>query len=293
MSEFRGIFPYLVSPVNSDGSIKEKVLEDLIEHLISKGVHGITVLGSTGEFAYLNFDQKKKIVEVAVRSAKNRVPVIAGVSHPSSTEAARQAAVFEKMGVDGILVVLTTYFPLTRDQVVEYFETVSRAVSLPIVVYNNPKFSKFDLDIETVVQLSGIPGVEYLKDASGNTGKILTIMNLVGDRLKIFSASASIPLSVMMFGGVGWMAGPACVIPEQAVKLYDLVEKRRWDDAIELQKKLWKINHIFQKYGLAPCIKAALQIQGFDVGDPVPPLRPVDEKARDEIRAVLEEVTGL
>ncbi len=290
MSGFKGIFPYLASPVNRDGSIREEVFRDLIEHLISKGVHGITVLGSTGEFAYLNFEQKRRLVEIAVDAAGGRVPVIAGVSHPSSVEAARQAVIFKELGVDGILVTLVTYFPLKRDQVVDYFRTIAEAVKLPIVVYNNPRFSKFDIDVETVVELSKIPHVDYLKDASGNTGRLLTIMNLVGEKIKIFSASASIPLSVMMFGGVGWMAGPACVIPTQAVRLFELAEKRMWDEAIELQKKLWKINHVFQKYGLAPCIKAALQIQGFDVGDPIPPLKPLDGEAREEIRSVLKEI---
>ncbi len=287
MSKFEGIYPYLVSPINEDGSVKEEVFKKLIDHLIESGVHGITVLGSTGEFAYLNWEQKKEIVRVAVEAAGGWVPVIAGVSHASSIEAARQAKEFENMGVDGILAILDTYFPLSEDQIVDYFKTIAESVNLPIVIYNNPKFSRTDLSVSVIEKMAKIPNIEYLKDASGNTGKLLTIMNRLGNRIKIFSASASIPLSVMMFGGVGWMAGPACVIPRQAVKLFNLAKQKKWDEAISLQKRLWRINEVFQKYGLAPCIKAALEIQGFPVGNPIPPLKPLDETAREEIKDIL------
>ncbi len=287
MGDFEGIFPYLVSPVDHEGNVKRDVLENLIDHLVGTGVHGITVLGSTGEFAYLSWEQKKEIVKVAVEASGGRVPVIAGVSHASSLEAAKQAKKFEKIGVDGILAILDTYFPLSEDQIVDYFKTIAESVNLPLVIYNNPRFSRTDLSVNVIEKLAKIPNIEYLKDASGNTGKLLTIMNRLGNRIKIFSASASIPLSVMMFGGVGWMAGPACVIPRQALRLYNLARQRKWDEAIELQKKLWRINEVFQKYGLAPCIKAALEIQGFPVGDPIPPLRPLNEAQREELKDVL------
>lgn len=128
------------------------------------------------------------------------------------------------------------------------------------------------MTLEAIEILAEIPNVQYLKDASANTGNLLSIINRVGDKIKVFSASAHIPLFVVMLGGVGWMAGPACVIPRQSVELYDLVHQRRWDEALALQKRLWSINRIFQKYSLAPCIKACLERQGFDVGDPIPPL---------------------
>ncbi|MEZ4707761.1 MAG: dihydrodipicolinate synthase family protein, partial [Caldilineaceae bacterium] len=109
----------------------------------------------------------------------------------------------------------------------------------------------------------------------------------VGDRLKIFSASAHIPLAVMLIGGVGWMAGPACVAPAQSVRLYELAKAEQWREAMTLQRDLWRINEVFAKYSLAACIKAGLQIQGFAVGDPLPPQQPLTPQERDEVRAVL------
>lgn len=287
MSEFCGVYPYLVSPMNTDGTVKEAVLRDLVEHLIKKGVHGLTPLGSTGEFSYLTWEQRKSVVEIVVDAAKGRVPVIAGVCHASTAEAARQAKKFEEIGADGVLAVIDTYFPLKDDQVYEYFAGIAHAVNCPVVLYTNPKFQKTDLSLPVIEKLADIPNVEYLKEASGNTGKLLTIVNKVGDKIKIFSASAHIPLFVMMLGGVGWMAGPACVIPEQSIKLYDLACEGKWDEALIYQKKLWDINRSFQKYGLAPCIKAALEIQGFAVGDPIPPLKPLNQQDKEELKEIL------
>ncbi|MCK4787314.1 MAG: dihydrodipicolinate synthase family protein, partial [Desulfobacteraceae bacterium] len=118
--EFSGIFPYLVTPLDESGNLKEGVLRDLVNHLISKGVHGLTPLGSTGEGAYLDWPTKKRVVEIVVEAAAGRVPVIAGVNEMTTNGTVKQAKETEHIGVDGILVVLPTYFPLADQQVVEH-----------------------------------------------------------------------------------------------------------------------------------------------------------------------------
>jgi 4-hydroxy-tetrahydrodipicolinate synthase len=290
---FAGVFPYLVSPVDAEGKVKDAVLADLVDHLIRKGVHGLTPLGSTGEFAYLTWPQRQRIVEVVVEAAKGRVPVVAGVAHTSIAEAVRQAREMEKIGADGILAIMDTYFPVPPDGVVAYFRGIAEAVSCPVVLYTNPSFSATNLSLEMIETLAETPNIGYLKDASANTGNLLSLMNRLAGKIQIFSASAHIPLAVMMFGGVGWMAGPSCVVPAQSVRLYELARDRRWDEAIEAQKDLWQINRIFQKYSLAPCIKACLELQGFAVGAPIPPLQPLKGQAIKEIEEVLKSLAAL
>jgi 4-hydroxy-tetrahydrodipicolinate synthase len=94
----------------------------------------------------------------------------------------------------------------------------------------------------------------------------------------------------MLIGGVGWMAGPACIIPRQSVELYNLCQAACWDDAMKLQKKLWRVNEAFARFNLAACIKAGLAIQGYDVGDPVPPQAALTAEQRKMVEAVLREV---
>ena len=288
--DFTGIFPYLVTPIDQSGNLKEDVLRDLVNHLISKGVHGLTPLGSTGEGAYLPWELKKRVIEVVVETTAGRVPVIAGVNEITTNGAVKQAIETERIGADGILVILPTYFPLSDHQVVEHFRAVARAVSCPVTLYTNPKFAKWDFTIPMLEKLAEEPNIRYLKDASGNTGKLLSIINTLQDRIKIFSASAHIPLFVFMMGGVGWMSGPACLIPEQCVRLYDLAQEKMWEEAFELQKTLWSLNIAFQKYSLASCVKAGLEMQGFPVGAPLPPQRQLDEEGKRVVSQILTNI---
>lgn len=290
MSEFHGVFPYLVSPVDADGTVRTNVLAELCDDLIGAGVHGLTPLGSTGEFAYLNAAQRSTIVQTTIEAAKGRVPVVAGVASTSTADAVAQARAYQKLGANGILAILEAYFPLTDAQVESYFRAIANAVDIPVVIYTNPQFQRSDLTLDTIARLAEHPRIGYIKDASTNTGRLLSIMNRCGDSLRVFSASAHIPAAVMLIGGLGWMAGPACIIPRQSVQLYDLGKAGRWDQAMALQRRLWRINEAFARFNLAACIKAGLAIQGYDVGDPVPPQSPLTSDARKVVEAALREL---
>ncbi len=290
---FRGVFPYLVSPIDGAGNVMDDVLTALVDHLIHSGVHGLTPLGSTGEFAYLNRQQRRRIVEIVIKSSQGRVPVVAGVAATSTPDAVAQARDYEQAGADGILAIMEAYFPVAQAGVLDYFTKIAEAVSCPVVLYTNPNFQRSDLTIDAIERLADVPNILYLKDASTNTGRLLSIMNRVGERISIFSASSHIPLCVMMIGGVGWMAGPACLIPTESVELYNLALARKWDDAVRLQRRLWRINQVFARYSLAACIKAGLEMQGFQVGDPLPPQVSLDQEARREIRKALLSVGAL
>ncbi len=111
--------------------------------------------------------------------------------------------------------------------------------------------------------------------------------------MQVFAASAHIPACVMMIGGVGWMAGPACLVPRQSVALYDACRRRDWEAAIEMQKPLWSINQVFAKYNLAACIKGGLELQGYRVGAPLPPQPSLSVEALSEVRAVLKSLGAL
>jgi len=269
------------------------VLTQLCEDLIQAGVHGLTPLGSTGEFAYLNPAQKHRLVEVVVTAARGRVPVVPGVAATTITTAVSQAKEYEALGASGILAIIETYFPISEDGIFTYFRAIAEAVSLPIVLYTNPNFQSTDLSLAVIERLSHIPNISYLKDASHNTGRLLTILNRVKGNMQVFAASAHIPTCVMLLGGVGWMAGPACVAPTQSVALYELCRKGMWEQAMKLQRNLWQLNQVFAKYNLAACIKGALQLQGYPVGDPFLPQAPLSAEGLTEVRQVLEFIGAL
>jgi len=284
---FRGVFPYLVSPVDSSGEIKADVLGRLCDDLIKAGVHGLTPLGSTGEFAYLSWPQRRRVVEIVVDTARGRVPVIAGVASTTIADAVSQSREFERIGCSGILAILEAYFPISDEGVFAYFSAIAKAVSVPLVLYTNPNFQRSDLSLPIIDRLSRIPNVDYIKDASSNTGRLLSIINQTEGRMKVFSASAHIPACVMLIGGVGWMAGPACLAPRQSVELYEFCCRGFWDAAMNLQRRLWVLNQAFAKYNLAACIKGGLELQGYAVGVPLLPQAPLPPDGIAEVKRAL------
>jgi 4-hydroxy-tetrahydrodipicolinate synthase len=293
MHDFHGVFPYLVSPVDASGRVLTDVLGRLANDLIANGVHGLTPLGSTGEFAYLDREQRTAVVRATIEAAAGRVPVVAGVASTATDDAVAQAQSYQHLGADGILAILEAYFPVKDAQVEAYFRAIADAVDIPVVLYTNPQFQRSDLSLDVIEKLSAHPRVRYIKDASTNTGRLLSIMNRCGGGISVFSASAHIPACVMLIGGVGWMAGPACLIPRQSVRLYDLCRAGKWVEAMELQRRLWQVNEAFARFNLAACIKAGLENQGYPVGNPVPPQAPLGAEERRLVAAALAEVAGL
>ena len=292
MSGFHGVYPYLVSPIDAQGSIKTEVLARLADDLIKAGVHGLTPLGSTGEFAYLTREQRAAVVRTTIEAAAGRVPVIAGVASTATADAVAQARHYQSLGADGILAILEAYFPLQDAQVESYFRAIADAVDIPVVLYTNPQFQRSDLSLDVIARLSEHPRLGYIKDASTNTGRLLSIMNRA-PKMKVFSASAHIPAAVMLIGGVGWMAGPACIVPRQSVRLYELCRAGQWPQAMKMQRDLWRINEAFARFNLAACIKAGLAIQGYAVGDPVPPQAALTAEQRKALETILADVARL
>lgn len=291
---FSGVYPYLPSPVHGSGEVNKTTLADLVDHLIEAGVHGLVPLGSTGEFAYLDPVQRREVVTTVIAANRGRVPVLAGVASTSTRDAVEQTEFMVDAGADGILAILEAYFPLGEDAVEAYFTAIAAAAKgRPVVLYTNPQFQRSDLSLPVIERLSHIPNIGYIKDASTNTGRLLSIIERSQGRLKVFAASAHIPVCVMMIGGVGWMAGPACVVPRQSIALYEAAMRQDWNAAMELQRPLWRVNEIFAKYSIAACIKTALELQGFAVGAPIAPQIPLGEAARAEIAEVLRMVGGL
>src|SRR6056297_945357 len=293
MRDLRGVVPYLPTPMTATGEVDDAALRRLVDHLIDQGLHGLTPLGSTGEFAYLDFAAKERVVAATVEAARGRVPVIAGVAATTTREAVAQARRWAQIGADGILAVLEAYFPISDAGVVAYFTAVADATDLAVTLYTNPNFQRVDLSLEVIDQLSHHPNIVFLKDASTNTGRLLSILNRTEGRIGVFAASSHITTAVMLIGGRGWLAGPSCLIPRQSVRLFDLCEAGDWTAAQALQRDLWAVNQVFATFNLAGAVKAGLKLQGFDCGDPAPPQSALGPDAVEAVRRALTRVGAL
>ncbi len=285
-----GVYPYLVSPLRTDGSVDTAALGALVDDLVLAGVDGLSPLGSTGEVMYLTRAQREDVVTTTVAAAAGRVPVVAGVSAFSTVDAVEQAQRFVALGADGLVVMRQHAFAVSAAAASRYFADVAAAVDVPIVLYTNPALLGSDLTPDAIAALAAHDNIRYVKDASGNTGRIVSILERVGDSMGVFSASAHVPLLVYQLGGMGWMAGPACAVPHAALALHRWHTAGDTARAMALQRAMWPLNEAFTAYPLGACIKAALALRGYDVGAPVAPQEPLGADGIDRLRAALARI---
>jgi 4-hydroxy-tetrahydrodipicolinate synthase len=204
-----------------------------------------------------------------------------------------QANRWAELGADGILAVMEAYFPVPDAGVIAYFTAIADATDRPVTLYTNPNFQRSDLTLDAIDALSHHPNILFVKDASTNTGRLLSILNRTEGRIGVFAASSHITTAVMLIGGRGWLAGPSCIIPRQSVRLFELCEAGKWDEAMTLQRELWAVNQVFARFNLAGAVKAGLRLQGFDCGDPAPPQPALTAEQVAAVRKVLEKVGAL
>ena len=249
-------------------------------------MHGLTPLGSTGEFAYLNWAQRRRVVEVEPEAAAGRVPVVAGVAATATADAVAQARAFDALGCDGILAILEAYFPLKDDAIEGHFRAIAGATerlwcSTPIRISSAlicpcPCSRPWP-------RCQTLPTPEMrpqTPDASSPSWKPRR------GSWRFFPARP-MPAAVMLLGGVGWMAGPACVAPRESVALYEACRRGAWEDAMALQRPLWRLNQLFARHMLAPCIKAGLAPPGLRLRRPPSAPGAPRAEAQEDVRRTL------
>lgn len=304
MTGLRGIIPYLPTPLCASPSgsgagarVDAQAVSRVVFHVLRAGVDGLSPLGSTGEVMYLTPEQRVDMVHATVAASRDfaraqgtsPVPVIAGVAAFSIEGIRQQIVHYEAAGAAGFVVIMQRYFPLTDAEQYAFYAAAAQATDLPIVVYSNPLLGA-TITPDLAERLTAIPNVRYIKDASGKTGTLLSIQNRVGDRFGIFAASAHIPAAVFELGGIGWMAGPACVAPHAAVALWRSWGRRDRSRMWQIQRAMWPLNEMFSQYSAAAFIKFALNEQELHVGVPCPPQSAISGTAAESVRARLKAV---
>lgn len=269
---WQGVFPYLVTPSDAKATLREDALKQMIDFVIDAGVHGITPLGSTGEMAFFTEEARDRVIAVAVEHAQGRVPVVSGVGGFSTVATVRQAGLAKRRGVDGLLVTLQAYTPLSDQQIIQFYTDVASETDLPIVIYHHHKLCHVELSLDVAHALAAIDNIYYVKESSGN----LTFFNnapALGEAgLHLFGATAVSPVISMLLGAIGWMSGPACVFPRESVAMYDLCREGRYAEAVALERAIGPALAAFRKFGPAPATKALLRARGLDMGDTVAPV---------------------
>ena len=287
-TRFTGTGTALVTPFRQDGSLDEKALEGLIQRQIKAGIDFLVPCGTTGESPTLTHEEHLRVVEIAVKLTKGKVPVLAGAGGYNTTEVITRARELEKIGADGILSVTPYYNKPTQEGLYQHFRAIAEAVSLPVILYSVQGRTGVNIEPATVKRLAEIENIVGIKEASGNISQMAAILNAVPEDFIVLSGDDAITLPLMALGGRGVISVVSNEIPAEMVHLTRLALRGDFDEARDIHRRYHPLMEInFVESNPIP-VKAALA--EMELLEPVwrLPLVPPKAENRARIRAVLE-----
>jgi dihydrodipicolinate synthase/N-acetylneuraminate lyase len=267
-AELQGIMVALPTPFADDGSIDAAGLEAHINRLIDAGVHGLVPGGSTGEFTALSTQERKTLIEICVKAAAGRVPVVAGTGETSTSKCVELAKHAGEAGAAALMVVPPFYDAVNLKQLRELFSEIHTASGLPIMYYNIPSASGLTLSPKEIAGLSDV-GCKYLKDTSGNAPALTELLFDAdcNSRVTAFNGWDTLTFYGLAAGAKGSVWGATNVIPELSVQLWDAVAvKGDLKKGRELWAKIWPICHFLESHNYASAVKTGMEVRGWKTG---------------------------
>jgi 4-hydroxy-tetrahydrodipicolinate synthase len=294
MSEFKleGVFPALVTPFKKDESIDEEAFHALIQHVMPN-VDGIVPCGTTGEFVYLDLEERKRLLDMAIDEVRGGKHVIAGSGACSTKHAIELTNYAKDAGADASLIVSPYYLNSTDKGQYEHFYQIAKKTDFPIIMYNIPQCTGSFLPRMVIEDLAKIDNIIGLKDSSGNLTYTLEVLEKVRNKINVVIGHDEVVLPALAAGCKGMILASAQVFPDIWQELFKAVKDRDLEKAQELQMKVQKLARIFCRYGGAVPVKAALRMMGLTMGRTRKPLREggvIIHEDREEIWVELEKL---
>ena len=286
---FKGCGTALATPFDENG-INFKVFEEMIENQIKNNVDALIVCGTTGESATMTEKERKDAVKFVVDIAKKRVPVIAGTGSNNTVQAIAMTKYAEEVGCDACLVVTPYYNKTTQAGLIAHYIAIAESTKLPIILYSVASRTGVNILPETCLELSKIPNIVAIKEASGNISQITKIKQLCKDNLNIYSGNDDQVIPILSVGGIGVISVLSNVAPkythDMCMKFFDGNLK----EALDMQlKALDLISALFSEVNPIP-VKHALKLIGFDFGLPRLPLVELTEKNKAILEKAMKEM---
>jgi 4-hydroxy-tetrahydrodipicolinate synthase len=286
---WRGVFPAVTTQLKQDQSLDLDASVRHIGALTDSGVTGLIMLGSLGENQSLDPDEKRRIVEAAVKAANGRVPVLSGVAENSTAAACRYVRDCEKLGASGFMLMPAMVYKGDPRENMAHFRAVARATGLPIMIYNNPISYGNDITPALFAELADTPNFVALKESSGDTRRITDLHNTVGDRYAIFTGVDDLALEASILGIDGWVAGVGLAFPRENQYFWELTRRGEWDKAREIYRWFTPLLHLDTHPKFVQYIKLAIQECGLGAEWVRAPRLPLAGEERDRILKIIRD----
>jgi 4-hydroxy-tetrahydrodipicolinate synthase len=285
-----GIIAYPITPFGEAGVDVDR-LTGLVEAMVDAGVHAIAPLGSTGESAYLSFAEWKTVVDATVAAVAGRVPVVVGSSDLTTAGTVARAEYSQQAGATAVMVIPVSYWALNEREIVQHYTSVSDAISIPIMAYNNPATSGIDMSPTLLNHMfESITNVKMVKESTGDIQRMLDLKQLSSGELPFYNGSNPLVLKALLAGASGWCTAAPCLRPAPVIALYEAVAAGDTARATEIYEELLPLLSFIVSKGLPPAVKSGLDILGEPAGVPRPPLLPLDAEDRTQLDSILTHV---
>ncbi|OHX49805.1 dihydrodipicolinate synthase family protein [Cytobacillus oceanisediminis] len=250
---FHGIIPPVVTLFDEAGNLDLELNRRYLDKLISQNIHGILLMGSSGEFSSLSIEERKLYVREMIKHIHGRVKVMVGVGHTALKEVLELTSYAEEQGADGVLVVSPYYWKLSDDQLYRFYSTVANHTELSVFIYNIPQLTGQNLPVELIVKLAkDYPNISGIKETVGNFGhirQVITEVKKVRPDFLVFSAFDEHMLPALMIGAAGSINGSAVFAPEVSVDLYESYQR---GDLAEARTNHQQISSLMDVYTYCP-----------------------------------------
>jgi len=285
---FFGSIPALVTPF-SGGRVAEDTFREFVHWQIAQGSNALVPCGTTGEVATLNADEHRRVIAIAVEAAKGRVPVIAGCGTYSTADSIERARAAADLGADAALVVIPYYNKPSQAGLAAHFTAIADESPLPIVVYNVPSRTVADISVETLAEIAQHPKIVAIKDATGNLARVSAQRLACGAGFCQLSGNDDMALGFNAMGGVGCISVSANVAPELCSDFQKAMREGRWDDAVDLQDRLYPLHAaLFTDASPAPTKYALTRVRNDFPGELRLPLVEASAASKRAVDAALE-----
>ena len=287
-----GILPPMVTPLDAEEQLDEAGLERQLDRLLASGVHGVYLLGSTGEMPALREAVRRRVVERAAQIIRGRVPLVVGCMASSTAKAIDNIRMAEAAGADAVAVTPPHYYSLSGPaEMREHYRRCAASTSLPLIVYNIPSTTKVMLSPETIMAIGALPRVAGIKDSSGDFAHVLRILALRGDDEFFSVLVGSLPIGgpALLMGADGMVPGPGNLDPGLMVELYERGHAGDAAGVRALQPRVYSLLRVLEFGPVVSCLKTALELMGVCSAHVTAPFPTLGDRERAGLAAALRE----
>jgi 4-hydroxy-tetrahydrodipicolinate synthase len=296
--KIEGVIPALLTPLTEDGRVDDQALGKLVRYVVERGVHGLWVLGSSGEFPALCPEERRQVVEVVVAAARNsprKVPVIVGLGENDVRRVIHYAEEASSIGADACSTILPFFFAVDAQEARNHFEGIAKSSPLPLILYDNPSATKVKLDAEAYRELAESRNIIGLKESSGDFVRFQNLLVTLrpGTSWKFLQGDERLAGPSLLLGADGLVATLAGIAPTLFTRLYKSATDEDAKSVFELQKKVLLLGKLFELTGQATDgaffagVKAALQVLGIGGRTVTKPFRSLPENKMVEVEEIL------